>query len=532
MPFRNPLTEQLYVQKRADVLNHFPFLADNQHILSFESYFDHSPQKYYDKIAFEDFLNFLNEVKLRVPHKLSQLLQEKEERLSLAITNLNTINNKNIHNINLPKEYDLSLFINENIHFDLLKLWEGPLYEFLYLVAHISRVVQGKGTEGLELFNVIDDLKKLPSEYIIFNKYENLYDHTIRNGIGHGKADFLEGRTKYTDKKGKSTEKSNDLIVTMFDDIIDVLNGFCFALKVFYFTNEPYLNEHKINIPNSVMLKELTVGASAPKWEIKACLESMVQEKRCLNIFIDTKFRDLATLRINIFHTGILAGELTNKYNTISLHIKNKLSGLAMFNADKIREVNSTIDSPILEDYTKEAYIDDSEMLFFMRMRSWKIFRKIATYRYLIQILLPIYFRHFYKKFRREFEVIFTHIHTKKSFTVVEGKIILDSTKVENAQNYVRQNYKSIINGATRAAKSDKNIFSRLWLLPAKFVTVAVYIDNVRVREWRHSKTRTTKVCSIRMNNTKTIKIPLAFPNSTEIMEEYSILWNDFLDEE
>lgn len=530
MPFKNPLTAQLYEHKRNDVLNRFPFLNDSQHILSFESYYQTIPQKYYNKEAYNDFYKFLCEAKITKTQKLAQLLKEREDSLSLAINNLETINSLDIHNDSLPKDYDLSLFINENIHFNLLKLWESPFYEFVYLVASISREERCKPIEGLDLFNVVEELKVLPVKFKFLEKYESLYNNTIRNGIGHGKVDFFEGRTKYTDKKGKSIDKANDLIIALFDDLVDTVNGFCFALSVFYLTNNNFLNRNKINTPNAIMLKELIVGATAPKWQIKACLDSIVQDKKYLNIFIETGFRDLTTLKLNIFHTGILAAELTNKYNTISLHLKNGLSGLAMFNADKIRNIKTLTKNPDIINYA-DAYLKDSELLFFMRLKSWKLIQKVSTWIYVGKILFPIYFKHFYKKFNRKFNVISTYIHSKKWYNVVEAKVVLDISKIEDAKGFVEQNYKYIINEAVNEAKRGKSLFSKLRLFPAKFVTVQLYTDNVRTREWRTSKTKNNQICSLRMNNTSNIKIPIAFPNHTNILGNYTILWNSYLEE-
>lgn len=149
--------------------------------------------------------------------------------------------------------------------------------------------------------------------------------------------------------------------------------------------------------------------------------------------------------------------------------------------------------------------------------------------KYIVQILLPIYFSHFYKKTKRKFEVMQNHIYSKKWFNVVEGKIILDLSKIDDAETYIKQNYKTIINEVIKTAKSDKSFFSKLWLLPTKFATVQVYLDNVR--EWRNSKTKYIKSCTLRVNNTKSIKIPIIFPKNTEVINNYTILWNSFLNE-
>ena len=338
MPFQNPLTEPLYRQKRNDIINHFPFLTSSQYIIYFEDYFKSIPQKYYNKEAFKDFLYFLNVLKYDYPHILNRLLIEREDKLSLAIANLESINIRKIHNISLPKELYLSRFIQEDILFNLLKLWESVFCEFFYIVAVSSRECRGKSTEGLDIFNIVEELGVLPTNFERLKKYKSLYNSTIRNGIGHGKVEYLDGKIKFMDKNGKTVEKYNGQIINIFDDLVDILNGFCFALKTFYLKQREYLHKQKINIPNSIMLKEVIASASAPKWDIKGYLESFIQDKKNINIFIETEFEDIYTLRVNIFHTGILAAELTNKYDRVSLQLKNGLSGLAVFDATKVRE--------------------------------------------------------------------------------------------------------------------------------------------------------------------------------------------------
>lgn len=187
--------------------------------------------------------------------------------------------------------------------------------------------------------------------------------------------------------------------------------------------------------------------------------------------------------------------------------------------------------NPKLEDYVKKTYNSDSELLFFLKSDFLGIRRRFNALRYIIKILFPIYFKPFYKEFRRKYEIISTNIHSKKWYNVVEGKVILDSTKIEDIELYIKKNHKSIINEVVKKAKEDKGVFSKLWMLPAKFVTIQIYNDNVRERESRISKTKGVQVCSLRLNSTKSIRIPIAFPNSTDVMGYYTILWSDYLNE-
>lgn len=529
MPFQNPLTIELMKHRKETIINYFPFLKNCQNVMLFEAYIGDCPQIFYCKDSFNIYLNFLNKVKNDNPLLLTKVLNEKEDKLSLAISNLESINKLQFHDLILPKDYYLSLFLSENILFNILKLWEGPFFEFLFLVGYVSRELRGKPT-NLEIYDVVQELRFLPESYGKFEKFVELYQSTLRNGIGHGKVDFLKDTTKFVDKHNNSIEKNNGLIVSLFDDLLDALNGFSFAMKVFLLTNEEFINKHKINIPVSIMIQELVCGASVPKWEIQSCLESSVDGKKHLNIFIKTKFRDLNTLRLNIFHTGILASELAIKFKVISIHMVNKLSGLAMFNAEEVRQVSSKVKNPNLVDYLN-SYEKDSELLFFMKFKSLKIIRKVTIWLYVFQITFPIYFSKLYKKNRREFEIISNSSHSKTWYNVVESKIVLNSRKVEDSESYVRENYKKIIKEAIQESKSKQSFISKLRFFPAKFVTIQIYKENIRAREWRNSKTKENHFCTLWLNNTPNIKIPIAFPKHTEMIGNYTILWNSYLDE-
>jgi len=90
-------------------------------------YLDKAPQKYYSKEAFKQYLHLLEEIKLKDPKLLADILTDAESLLSISNKILTKINDKSMHDILLPQDHnDLIDFIDREIHYNLLKLYETP----------------------------------------------------------------------------------------------------------------------------------------------------------------------------------------------------------------------------------------------------------------------------------------------------------------------------------------------------------------------------------------------------------------------
>lgn len=522
MYFEHPINREVFKRKREEILSYFPKLdSSTRHILSLGNYINSYPEKFFSSEAFETYYDFLMRLKVDNPLQLSEILIERETGLSQAVKILDEINKKDFHNVSLPKDYDLILFfIDKHIHFDILKLWESPFYEFLYIVALVSRESRGKDVDGLDLYNVSEELDKLDSVFGDFKKYQTLYNKVIRNSIGHGKVEFLEGRILYKDKK-EEYETYTDKIIELFDDLVDVLNGFCLALRLFYLSNPDFCKSYKVNVPNSILLNELIKAGCVLSWDIKACLDSTVNNKKRLNIFIETKLTEATILRVNIFYTGILAGELTQNYTEIALHMKNNgMSGLAMFDAIKLRSINKENSNFALENYI-EAYLPDMEFLYFANFKQNKLLKKISTFWHIGKSISGLYI----PKPKQLFKIIKTHIHSKKRYSVVEGSIYVKENEIDDIDIFILENYKLLVKSVVSEAKKNSGYLTLLKYLPAKFITVTVYKSDIRRREWRNSKLVDKKICFIQMNSTWTIKIPEYYKEKVKKFGNYKIIW-------
>ena len=93
----------------------------------------------------------------------------------------------------------------------------------------------------------------------------------------------------------------------MFDDLLDICNGFSLALKIFIITNRDFFQNHNLKIPKHFLLQELKAQANAPNWEIVDCLENEVMGRKQLNIFTKNALLEYQEVNYYAFRTAVLA---------------------------------------------------------------------------------------------------------------------------------------------------------------------------------------------------------------------------------
>lgn len=389
---KNQVTTELHHDWRQRIRNHFPDIdfSVSSDFLSIIHYVDKVPQKFYSKVAYKKYLQFLEEIKSKEPSLLASILNEFEPLLSISNKILTEINNEQIHDILLPSEHnDLISFIDKKIHYNLLKLYETPFFHLSHILSKYSWIKQKKGTEGLDLFNSVKELTKLGFGFI-----EPVYLHNVRNGIAHGKIVYTDLNIIYIDKKGNIEEIEIRRIIEIFDRLLDISNGFCLAFKVFCFTNPEYLEMFNISIPQSILIEELQAKANAPAWTITNCLESIaLHDRKQLMIYIKNDNWDFNKVRWYSFSTAYWAERLTKCYDRIffsfhSIHGKPSPTGWAAFNAEKMRKLRENNKTEI------GNYFDvlEENLLFFTpKIRFPRFVYKLGTLWNIIRTNFPIH---------------------------------------------------------------------------------------------------------------------------------------------
>jgi len=525
----NPATKQQHNDWQLRIKAEFP---DTDFSLSLDylcliHYLDNAPQKFYSREAFKKYLTFLESLKLTDPKLLADILIDAETLLSISNRILTEVNDKPIHDTFLPKEHnDLINFIDKEIHYNLLKVYETPFFHLSKVVAKYHWIKAKKGTDGLDLYNSVEQLKKGGFDFV-----DRFYLHDVRNGIAHGKVIFTDMDINYIDKKDGKANISIRKIIDTLDGILDITNGFCLAFKIFSLTNSDFYKNYSVQIPQSILLEELQAKANAPAWTITNCLESVAMpDKKQLMIYVKNDNWDCSKVRWYSFTTAMWAEALTKSYDRIffslnSTHNQLSPTGWAAYDANKFKHLRE------IEEKRFEAFkgvLENDYVFFIPKIKFPKFIYKIGTYRSIIKTTFPLAWRKYFDTyFPNPFIVRETQIHSKKYFTVVQDpSVIIKPNFQTDIEGLIRKNKKRIMSLAIKYSRRQCSRFSLTRYLPVKYARVFIYDTNKRVRNLRNSGLISELVATIEVNTTKRIKTIDILGGTPEQIGKYRIVWN------
>lgn len=491
--------------------------------LSIIHYVETAPQKFFSKQAFKTYFDFLKNLHGSNPQRLAELLNESTNGLHISNNALVAINKKEIHDIHLPTDdNDVFAFIDKEIHYNYLKLLEGPFYQLILLLAKNSRLTRNKSVEKLDLFNAVQEIEKGDFSFV-----KPLYNGTIRNSIAHGKFVFKDFNTEYIDKQGNVTIYTKDIVKT-FDTLTDVCNGFLLALKAFYFTNLSYLDKYDIKIPQSILIEELQAQADGPAWKVTNTLDSKTgpENKAQLIVYVENGFWHFDKVQFNVFRTAILAEKFSSGYERIFFRIRSKHAwpGWVAFDGSKLkllRESNATLES--------YGGVIEEKMLFFVpKYKFPKIIYRIGTMRSAFAITIPLGRQDFKDKYLpNPFLIRDIKYHTKKFYTVIEDPSVIIRPEFQlDIITLIQQDYKRIVRQVIRHVKKDAGLFAGARHKPVKFMRVFVYDKDMRLRNLRNSGLIDELVCTISINYTRKIGTIDIIGGTVEQRGKYRIVWN------
>ncbi|NOQ27884.1 MAG: hypothetical protein GQ564_21185 [Bacteroidales bacterium] len=513
----NPITKELHETWRLRIQDRFGNSIQTNDCLSLIQYLDNMPNKFFSESAYHTYLDFLNEVP---SNDIVSLLNECENSISHSLRILNEVNDLEFHDTYYPED-DLYLidFIDKKIHYNYLKILETTFYNLIYLPSVHSRRTRGKSVEKLDLYNCIEELKN--GDFYFLKKH---YNNTIRNGIAHGKVQVRDNQFVYTDKKLNQETITIKRIVRLFDDLIDCVNGFVLALRVFYLSN---INK-SLRIPQILLIEELKYQADGPAWEIITSFEgSNIKNQQQLNLYIKNDFHDYNKVQYNAFRTAILTDHFTSRYNRIFINLKSSHSkfnsaGWVSFNGDKLRELN-TKGANRIEEYSG---VMDENLLFFVPKRKFpRLFYILGTYKMIFKAIMKLHWRNYIRTVSpTSFIFRECRTHAKSRYIVVERSSFF--TKESTPQDLIRKQAPNLIRKAKKQAKKEYSRISFKRFLRVRYTKVFVYESNVRRRKFREGGLHSFLICIIHKNQTKQIKSPLPF-GTVEKFRNYEIIWND-----
>lgn len=519
-----PTTKTINNYWNEKILYSFPVLKDapDSKYLSLKEYIHERPQKFYSLKAFEEYLSFIDSSPVKNSAWFKKLYLEIEHDLNIAIKSLNDVNSIDIHDIFTPdNDIENIRFIDNHIHFNYLKLIEAVYHKFLLFIAYNQRLQRNKPTDGLDIYNCIEEVKTSKFAFLT-----DCYDNTIRNGIAHGGITYKDFDTVYKDKKGKLVQIRTKEIITIFDNLLDICNGLSLAFKIFIILNREYFQINNLGIPKQFLIQELKAQANAPKWEVIDCLENeIVNGRKQFNIFTKNQLIEHQEVNYYAFRTAVLAEYFARGFDRyfFSLESKYSLPGWAAYDGtilkrERLRNSND------LEGY--QGVLEDNMLFFISRIKLPRSIKKIVRFLRLAKTIMPLeYDKNTNYIFKRKYELRETKPFRRGvSIIINDPSVCILPEFSDNIIDLVRNDFKKITKYAIRESKKKLGFWNRF--LRTKYIRVTLYDTDLRKRKLRGSGLIDSLVCSITINRSKKIKNIDFIGGIPEQKGKYRIVWN------
>ena len=324
---KNPLLTRLHEMKNESVKAKFPELSSgsSSSTLSLHKYLSDLPERFFSHGAFEAFYRRLGEIDATHRPELATYFDERLADLDGAFRNTQEINTLDWHDrtIEGSDDYQSLMLIDRDIHPAYLRLVEAVFQPMLRIVAFFSRLEAGKGTQGLNLFNIVEELKGTD-----FGDVTDPYEHVMRNGIAHGGVRYVGNEIIYHDSKSNELALKGNDVVRKFDDMLDVCNGLLLAYSMFALSR----NGQNNLAPQSLLIEELRAETRTPYWEVKSALPSTIMNSQSqLIIYCDVRTTDNSKVLFSTVQTAIQAEQVAPGYDRyfVSMRARNGLPGMA-----------------------------------------------------------------------------------------------------------------------------------------------------------------------------------------------------------
>lgn len=518
---KNPLLTKTHELKCQEVLRAFPELAPKRvsSALALHTYVGTRPQRFFSRRSFQALLISLKEIDHAHSQELVEYLKDHRTSINNAFRHLEEVNAFDWHDRELKGENDhqsLTL-IDREVHPAYLRLVEAVFQPLLRIVAHFSRVAAGKGTQGLNLFNVVAELPD--SEFV---EAKAAYVHLMRNGIAHGGVRFAVNEIIYRDAKGNELTLKERDVVRKFDDLLDTCNGLILAYSVFTL-NQSSRSEL---VPQNLLVDELKVETGTPFWRVTGALPSLIaNDQSQLIVYCDVSTVDEAKVRFSAFQTAIQAERAAPGYDRyfVSMKGKNGMPGWASFHGKNL-EIHRT------SNHKAEAYSDvtqDYVPMFLAGKSLPKILHRIGTLRYSFQAGWPVVVEDYRTRTGTpKIAVRNSSVHRNSWGLVVRADVIVESSNLQIDQNAIRENCRAVVRRARSYAKRSLPWYSLLRFLPLGFAQVAVFRSDYRARRLSNFGLAEDLIGTIRLQRISRIKSPDIIGSTVEYARGCRIAWN------
>jgi hypothetical protein len=519
-----PTTRHVNEYWEKEIKKKFPALEGDgkKYILSIKDYITLRPQKLFNENVYHRYLNFLNTY-ITKESEFIVAYKEIEHDINIALKTLYEVNNHDYHEKLVPTDsIQVLSFIEKNIHYNYLNLTESVFHKFIKLIAIQERQKRSKPISGLDIYNCVEELAKSD-----FNFITSGYNNTMRNGIAHGWIVYKEREIKYKGKRGSPVEFETSKVIRMFDEMLDVCNGLCLALEVFYILNKEKFSHLDLSIPKQLLIQELRAQTNAPRWQVIDCLESeIIGDKKQLNVFTKNSLRALDEVNYYTFRTAVFAEYFAPGYDRyfFSLDSKFSFNGFGGYDG-KILRTQRLKGNDDLVGYTG---VLEGNLLYFkpnFELPRW--LRKINTLASIFKSMYKITIHeHTNYYFKKRYEIRDVKAHTRNFKIIInDPSIHILLEEPEEIINFIRTKQKKLINQTIRKSKATlKKPF--VYFMGTEYIRITLYDRDMRQRQFRGSGLIESLICSIEVNKSRKIKTIDFIGGVPEQHGKYRIIWN------
>ena len=514
----NAIMRETHARQRSIILARFPELesVNNQHYLSLNKYIARSPYKFYSTEAYKTYSAWLSTQTKRDSDSIAMHIDSCSADLNHVFIHLEEVNAYDWHDhFGSMEDYETIRFIEQNIHPAYLKLLEATFTPFLRVVAHISRLERGKNTEGLDLYNVVKEVKRVG-----LTNLTEPYIHIIRNGIGHGHITYLMRAIKYTDKKGNSETFETRRITYLIDDLLDLCNGIALALSMFQILNQH--NGHKIL--NQFLIDELRHETMNPWWEVTGCVEAEIPGKSQLIVYVRSRTTFKEEIQFYAFQTGIHAEYFARGYDRyfISFYNHKKQIGWLALNGDKMSQVRR-MPAAKVDDY--HGAIEN--MFILSRYKLPGVMRKLTTLRRSFKVNAKFGIEDFRKKMGwPSITVRHAKIHRNSWGVVLNAGVVIEGPQSNLTPEMIRGIRGRVVRKALKKARKETPRHHLARYLPIGFAQLSIFQKDYRRRRLENYGLGKDLIGTIRMQRIKRIKTRDIYGSTLEMVGRYRFAWN------
>lgn len=516
----NPLLRNVHARKRADIKERFPKLREcpHGHYISIHKYIRRVPQRFFSYSVYNKYIEWLEERNRASQTAFQKYLLEHDAELNRMFLHLEEINKLDWHDyFEKLDDFELIRFIDQQIHPTYLRLTEAVFTPLSRIIAHFSRVDRGKGTDGLDLWPIIEELGRT-------NLYEiaNPYNHIVRNAIAHGGITYLQNEISYRDKKGNKEKYSDTSIVRLFDDLLDNCNALALAFSLFLFVHQPA----GYSFPQQLLLDELKEETETPWWEVVGCTPSKFTGLNQLIVYARPSTSDYGKVQISTFQTGVLAESFAPGYDRYFFSIRSSSSwpGWAAFDGKKLHKLRIKKNA-VLEDY--KGTIENDQIFYTPRMKTPRIIARIQNIFLSFKLHLPIALSEFRTQLGwPEIHVRDATIHRNKWGSILGSSVVLEYPGRELTQTVVRKFRRRIIKKSLSEARHKTSIFKGHRYLPLGFARISVFCKDYRRRRLSGYGLGHHLICTIQLKRIQRIRSVDINGSTIEQLGGYRIAWN------